>query len=97
MLLWKQRCSIFDIHSNIPLFRDQLYKEMLIFFTLLLIEIEIKPHIKTSISPSCNSINKRNYYMSGCHGNCFNELDRANLAIFVLLLGNHLQYGVKFS
>ena len=35
--------------------------------------------------------------MSGCHGNCFNELDRANMAIFVLLLGNHLQYGVKFS
>ena len=35
--------------------------------------------------------------MSGCHGNCFNELDRANLAIFVLLLGNQFQYGVKFS
>ena len=35
--------------------------------------------------------------MSGCYGNCSNELDRANLAILVLLLGNLLQYEVKFS
>ena len=35
--------------------------------------------------------------MFGCYGNYFNELDTANLAIFVLLLGNHLQYEVKFS
>ena len=35
--------------------------------------------------------------MSGCQGNCFNELDRAIMTIFVLLLGNHLQYGVEFS
>ena len=35
--------------------------------------------------------------MSGRHDNCFNELDRANLAIFVLLLDNQLQYGVEFS
>ena len=37
MLSWKQRCSIFDMHSNIHPFRDQFYKEILIFFTLLLI------------------------------------------------------------
>ena len=42
MLSWKQRCSIFYIHSNIHPFRDQFYKEMLIFFTLFLIEIDIK-------------------------------------------------------
>ena len=70
---------------------------MLIFFTLLLIKNEIKPDIKISISPTCYSIDSSNYSMSGCHGNCFNELDRANLAIFVLLLGNLLQYRVKFS
>ena len=35
--------------------------------------------------------------MSGYHGNCFNELDRANLANSVLLLGNHLMYGITFS
>ena len=59
---WKQICSTFDIHSNILPFRDQFYKEMLIFFfTLLLIEIEIKPHIKASISPTCYSINSSNY------------------------------------
>ena len=61
MLSWKQRCSIFDIHSNIHPFRDQFNKEMLIFFTLLLIEIELKPHIKTSISLTCYSINSSNY------------------------------------
>ena len=31
------------------------------FFTLLLIKIEIKSHIKTLISPTCYSINSSNY------------------------------------
>ena len=84
----------FYIHSNIQPFCDQFYVD---YFTLLLIEIAINPHIKTSISPTCYSKSSSNYRVSGCHGNCFNELDRANLAIFVLLLGNHLRYGVKFS
>ena len=35
--------------------------------------------------------------MSGCHGNHFIELGRANLAFFVLLLGNNLRYGVKYD
>ena len=61
MLSWKQGCSIFYIHSNIQPFRDQFYKKMLIFFTLLLIEIAINPHIKTSISPTCYSKNSSNY------------------------------------
>ena len=61
MLSWKQRCSIFDIHSNIHPFCDQFDNEMLIFFTLSSIEIEIKSHIKTSISPTCFSINSSNY------------------------------------
>ena len=96
MLSFKQSCSMFYIHSNTHPFRDQFYKEMF-FFTLLLIEIEIKPHIKTSISLTCYSINSSNYWMYGCHGNCFTERDMANAAIFIWLLGNHLQYGVKFS
>ena len=96
MLSWKQRCSNFDIHSNTHSFHDQLFKEMLILFTLLLIEIAINPHIKTSIGPTCYSKISRNYQMSGCHGNCFNELYRGNFAIFVLLLSNQFQYGVNF-
>ena len=87
----------FDNHSNNCPFRDQFYKENVDFFTLLLIKIEIKPHIKTLISPTCYNINSSNYFMSGCHDNCFNELDSANLVIFLLLLGNQLQYEVKFS
>ena len=34
--------------------------------------------------------------ISGCHGNHFIELSRANLAFFVLLLGNNLRHGVIF-
>ena len=53
---------IFDIQSYIYHFLDEFYKEMLIYlFTLLVIEIEIKPHIKTSISPKSYSINSSNY------------------------------------
>ena len=61
MLSWKQICSIFDIHSNIHPFGDQFYKEMMIFFTLLLIEFAINPHIKTLISPTCYSKNSSNH------------------------------------
>ena len=61
VLTWKQKHSMFDIHSNNRPFRDQFYKEILTFFTLLLIKIEIKPHIKTLISPTCNNINSSNY------------------------------------
>ena len=61
MLSWKQRCSIFYILSNIHAFHDQFNKEMFIFFTLLLIEIAINPHIKTSIGPTCYSKNSSNY------------------------------------
>ena len=63
ILSWKQRCSIFDIHSNIHPFRDKFYKEILIFFffTLLLTAIVIKPHIKTPISSTCYSKNSSNY------------------------------------
>ena len=46
MLSWKQGRSIFYIHSNIHPFGDQFNKELLIFFTLLLIEIAINLHIK---------------------------------------------------
>ena len=35
MLSWKQRCSIFDIHSNIHPYCDQFYKEMLIFYFVI--------------------------------------------------------------
>ena len=61
MLSWKQGCIIFYVHSNIHPFRDQFYKEMLIFFTLLLIEIAINPHIKTPINPTYYSKNLSNY------------------------------------
>ena len=70
---------------------------MIFIITLLSIEIKIKPHIKTSINPTCYIINSSYYCMSDCHGNCFIVLDRAHFAVFYLLLGNHLQYGVYFS
>ena len=42
-------------------------------------------HIKTSISPTCYSIKPSSNWMSGCHGNCCNELGRANLGNFCLV------------
>ena len=44
---------------------------------------------------TCNSMKLRKNVISGCHGNHFIELSRANLAFFVLLLGNSLRHGVK--
>ena len=34
--------------------------------------------------------------MSGRHGDRFFILERANLAIYVLLLGSHLEYGINY-
>ena len=61
VLSWKQKHSIFDIHYNNHPFPDRFYIEMLTVFTLLLIKIEIKPHLKTLISPTCYNINSSNY------------------------------------
>ena len=49
------------IHSNIHPFCDQFYKEMLIFYVVIEIEIAINPHIKTSIIPTFYSKNSSNY------------------------------------
>ena len=60
-LTWKQRCSFFDYHWNAHLFLEKFYKEMLVSFTLLLIEIKIKPHIDINKSYTSKSINLSNY------------------------------------
>ena len=51
----------FDNHWNAHLFLEKFYKEMLISFTLLLIDIKIKPHIDINKSNTSQSINLSNY------------------------------------
>ena len=41
-------------------------------FTLLLIEIKTKPHIKTPICPTCYNINSSIYRVSDYHDNSLN-------------------------
>ena len=44
----------------------------------------VTAHVETPICPSGNDIILSKYHvMSGCHGDCFIELGKANLAVFV--------------
>ena len=69
---------------------------VLIYFYMKILNQNNIPYIDTSMYTSSNSMKLSKNVISGCNGNHFIKLSRANLAFFVLLLGNNLRHGVNF-